>query len=92
MNVQCSLIQELMLYEFKLDHNAAEATKKICGVKGEDVIDLTTVTRWLKKILLGSCRPKTVDSKLDISQSSVACHLHKLSKSIQIVPQITKIL
>ena len=28
MNVQCSLIRELMLYEFELSYNAAEATKK----------------------------------------------------------------
>ena len=30
MNVQCSLIWELMLYEFKLGNNGTEATKNIC--------------------------------------------------------------
>ena len=29
MNKQCSLIWELMLYEFKLGNNAAEATKNV---------------------------------------------------------------
>ena len=44
LNVQLSLIQEFMLYEFKLGHNAAEATKNICCMKGEDT-DHNTVTR-----------------------------------------------
>ena len=42
MNVQCSLIWELALYEFELE---AEATKNICCVKDEAVVD----NRWLKK-------------------------------------------
>ena len=52
MNVQCSLIQKLVLYKFELGHNAAEATKKICHVKGESTVDHSTVTRWLKKLCL----------------------------------------
>ena len=32
MNVQFSLIQELMFYEFELEHNIIEATKTICCV------------------------------------------------------------
>ena len=48
MNVQCSLIRELLHYKFKLVHNAAEATKNIC-VKSEDTVDHVTVTKWLKK-------------------------------------------
>ena len=39
MNIQCSLIQELMVYEFKLGHDAMETTKKICCVKGEGTVD-----------------------------------------------------
>ena len=72
MNMQCRLIQELMLNEFKLVHNAAEATKNICCVKGEGTVDYNTVTRWFKKFCLGykNCndqvrlgRPKTMDSE-----------------------------
>ena len=49
MDVQCSLIRELLLYEFKLGHNAAETIKIICCAKGEAAADRSTVTRWLKK-------------------------------------------
>ena len=61
-----------MLYEFKLGHNTAEATKNICCVKSEGAVDHSPVTRWLKKFCPGCknlddqarlCRPKTVDSK-----------------------------
>ena len=38
-NVQCSLIRELMLYEFKLSHNAMEANKNIGCAKGEGKVD-----------------------------------------------------
>ena len=31
-----------MLYKFKLDHNAMEASKNICCVKDEGVIDYNT--------------------------------------------------
>ena len=64
MNMQCSLIRELMLYKFVLGLNTAKAIKKICCVEGEGI-----VTRLFKKISLGlqeSCqseRPKTMDSK-----------------------------
>ena len=52
-NVQPSLIQELMLYEFKLSHNTVEAIENICYVKSEGVVDHGTVTRWVKKFCLG---------------------------------------
>ena len=35
MSVQHSLIQEIMLYEFKQDHNISETTQNICFAKGE---------------------------------------------------------
>ena len=72
MNEQHSLIRELMLYRFKLDLISAEATKNVCFVKREGIVDRSTVTRWLKKFYLGfknfndqakSARPKTVDSE-----------------------------
>ena len=38
MITQHSLIQELMLYNFKLCYNAAEVTKTILGAKGESIL------------------------------------------------------
>ena len=67
-----SQIQELMLYEFKLGHDAVEETKNISCTIGEDTVDHCSVTRLLKRLCL-SCknlkdqarlvRPKTMDSK-----------------------------
>ena len=37
--MQCSLIQELMLYKFELGHNTVEAIKSIGYMKGESVVD-----------------------------------------------------
>ena len=68
MSVQSYLILELICCEFELGHNAPEATKNICCVKGEGVVD----RRWLEKFCLGwkdikdqpmLAWPKTVDSK-----------------------------
>ena len=36
-----------MLYEFKLSHNGAEATKNIRWAKSEAAVDQSTVTKWL---------------------------------------------
>ena len=52
MNVQCNLIQELMLYEIEMGHNDAEVTKNICCAKGEGAVDHSQVTRWFKKFCL----------------------------------------
>ena len=71
-NVQHSLIWELMFNEFQLGHNTVEANKNICCVKGEDTIDHITATRGFKKFSSG-CKnfddqlnqvgSKTVDSE-----------------------------
>ena len=42
-----------MFYEFKLRHKITETAKNICYLKGEDTVDHSTQTRWLKKICLG---------------------------------------
>ena len=72
MNMQCSLIWELMLHKFELGHNASEAAKSFYWTKGERTVDNSTVTRWFKKFCLyyynlrnqaRSSRPKTMDSK-----------------------------
>ena len=47
--MQQSLIQELMVYEFKLGYNTAVATKNICYVKRE--VDHIAVTKLFKKFL-----------------------------------------
>ena len=60
MNGQHSLIQELMLYNFKLDHNTMKATKNICFAKSEGTVDHSTVTRWFKKIPLRLQEPGMV--------------------------------
>ena len=60
MNIQHSLIQELMLYVFKLGDNVIEATKNICHTKEEGAVDYSN-----KKI-----RPKLVDSPSHRSKSS----------------------
>ena len=43
MNVQHSLIWELMLCGFELDHNVTEAMKNICYAKGEGAVDHSMV-------------------------------------------------
>ena len=43
MNVQRSILQEPMLYEFELSHNISEPTKNIRCAKGEDAVDYCTV-------------------------------------------------
>ena len=53
MNVQCNLIQELMLYKLELGHNIMNVTKNICCAKDEDAVDKSTVTRWSKKFCSG---------------------------------------
>ena len=72
MNVQCSLIRELMIYEIELGHNVTKATKNICCMKDEGAVDHSTVNRWFKKFCLGckkiddrakSVRSKNVDSE-----------------------------
>ena len=71
-NIQHSLIWELMLYEFKVNHNAAEATKNNCCMKDKSAVDHNTVRKWFKKFCIDCknlnnqarlSRPKTIDSK-----------------------------
>ena len=54
MNVQFSLIQKLMLYEFKQGHNALEAMKNIHQAKGEVTINHSSVG-WLSKKFCSGC-------------------------------------
>ena len=70
MNNQNMLIRELLLYEFELGHNAAEATRNICYAKGESHLDQSTANKWFKKFRSGeknledksrSGRPRTVE-------------------------------
>ena len=52
-NVQCRLIQELILYKFEVGQKVTEATKNICFMKVEGVVDQSSATRGLKKFFLG---------------------------------------
>ena len=53
MNMQHSLIWELILYKFELCHNTAESTKDIYCVKHKMSVDDSTVTGWFRKFGLG---------------------------------------
>ena len=90
------LIQELIIYEFELDYNAAvEATKNICFAKDEGRVVPSTVTRWLKKFCSDckkldnkarSDRPKTVDSEavLQAIETNPVCNTWSVSGEFSI--------
>ena len=65
-NIHYSLIQELVLYKFKLGHNLTKATKIIFCMKGEDAVEYGAVTRCFKKFC-SSC--KTLNDKSWLSKS-----------------------
>lgn len=65
-NVEYSLIQELMFYKFKLSHNAMEATKLIHCVKGEGAVDPNSGTRWFRKFCWG-CKNLDDQARLVLS-------------------------
>ena len=44
--MQHSLIQELILYKFKLGYEAIKATKNIYCVKDKGTVNHSTVTKW----------------------------------------------
>ena len=62
--IQCSLIQELMLYKFKLGYNTAETNKNVCFAKGEDTVNHSTVISWVKKFCSG-CKNFNYQAMLD---------------------------
>ena len=67
MNMQCSLIREHILYEFKKCHYAIKSTKNIFCVKGKVTVGYSTVTRFKSCRNLNdqakSGRTKTGDSE-----------------------------
>ena len=85
-NVQHSLIGELLLYEFELGHYSEEGRKIICYGKDESAVDQSKVSRWLKKYCPAcknfphqarSSRPKSVESKTmfqDIEANPASCN------------------
>ena len=44
LKMQCCLIQELILYEFKVGHNSTEAAKNTFSARGDGTIDHSLVT------------------------------------------------
>ena len=67
MNVIRSVIRELILYEFELDHNITETTKNICCEQKWRPSCPSAVIIWLKKFQSGfkelQRSPKTIDSE-----------------------------
>ena len=57
MNMQYCVSWELILYNFKHDHNAVEETKNTDCMQGEGAVDHSTITRWLKKFHSGYDNP-----------------------------------
>ena len=84
MKVQITLIWDLMLYEFELGHDAAEATKNICLEKSEGVVN-----SWLKAFRFGckiritqarSGRSKTVDSETFLHP--IECYINSVTHTL----------
>ena len=71
MNVQHSLILELMLYEFEFQQNAVEATKTICCA-----VDLSTVTRWFNVGMPTTAESDTVLQAIGASLVSSTWNQH----------------
>ena len=82
MNVQHSLIREVLFYKF-------EAAENICCVNSKAIVHHNTVTKWFKKFWLGcktldnqarSGRPKTLDldiiSFMDSAKASGSAKLY----------------
>ena len=95
MNVQHSLIQELLLYKFELGHKATEATKNICCAKDEGTVGHSMVTRWFKKFCFRcqnlddqarSSRPKTMDSEamLQARETNLVSSIRRVSGELGI--------
>ena len=56
MNIQCSLIQELIFYQFEQGRNTTKATKNVCCLKGDFTIDHSD--QMVQEISLGSQEPQ----------------------------------
>ena len=93
--LKCSLIQELMLYKFKLSHYTKEETKNNCCAKGKGIIDHNSVMRWSKKFRLSyknfnnqvrSCRPKIMnpEAMLQVIETTLASRIQRVSGELSI--------
>ena len=95
-NGQQNLFWELMLYEFELDINVGQATKNICCVKGEDIVDDSRVKKngWRNFALAAKnlndeawlSWPKTMDSNAvpQAIEAKPVCNTWKVSGDIGI--------
>ena len=93
MNVQHSLIQELMLYKFRLDHNIEEVSKNICYAKGKGTVDHSTVTRWFQKFYLVARTLTITQGQVDLKQWIPRQRKKKASKAAElclIFPEYSK--
>ena len=63
-----------MIFKLELGHNAVEAAKNICCVKGEGTVDHITVTSWLKKFHSG-CKNFDDQAKLEAMLQAIKVNL-----------------
>ena len=87
MNIQCSLIKELMLYEFKMGHNVTEATKNICCVKSEGTFDQNTVNRRFKNFCTG-CK-KIRQGWVGLKLNSEAMTANPVSSTLRVSDELS---
>ena len=53
MSIDKMHIRHCMLYEFNLKLNASQATKSICSVYFDDVLDVRTCQNWFARFKTG---------------------------------------
>ena len=71
LNVQHSLIWELILYKFKPGHNTAAENN--CWAKGEDAVDHSIKSRWFRKFC-SSYKKKNLGDQVSSDSWSLVCH------------------
>ena len=86
-NFQHSLIPELIFYEFKLCHNAMEATKIICYAKGESKVNNSWATRYFLEFRSGCKNSKSILHETEANPTS--CTLRKASFAVWFVKNMT---
>ena len=85
-NVHYDLNRLLVLYEFEVGNNASEATKTICCLKGEVLVDHSTVIRWLKKFHL-VCNELDNQAK---SSRTIIINSEAVPRALKVTPERIK--
>lgn len=95
MNDEKCLIREILLYEFQLGHNVADAIRNIHRAKGEAVLKKSVAYRWFKKFGGGvtdikdqprAGRPKTLDPEAlrEVIEADTSKSVRRLSSELAI--------